>query len=355
MARKKKNQPQTKISEEQIEDAFVANLTLLQETIKCGQEIRLIARQLRLSGGSKKLDLLVSSGKELFLIELKAIEFCDEFLPQIIGYREELLALQEKGELISGKINSYLLVTGASAKQQEIASKNGVKIVIFKPLEVLTNYYKRIASSTNFFGIKPNDYGVMNLGKLNSLLLELSKGVNDKQELSKKIKLALVSISHHLKLSSELGLIYKRNEQYFLTELGNLYAAGIESGTLTDNLSASQIEILKKHIAGNPFYSPPVFGIYAIVESAFLLARNIYPIELKDLKNVFRIVGGKMTEWQSRRSLNTAAYTFLKFAVDLELLGKFGKQIVITPSGFKFILMLQLHKSIFMIDGLSIK
>jgi hypothetical protein len=44
----------------------------------------------------------------------------------------------------------------------------------------------------------------------------------------------------------------------------------------------------------------------------------------------------------------------LNFSTDLELLGKIGKQIVITPAGFKFILMLQLHKSIEMIESLSI-
>ena len=68
---------------------------------------------------------------------------------------------------------------------------------------------------------------------------------------------------------------------------------------------------------------------------------------------MFQTVSGKVGEWQAVKSLSTATYTFLNFAIDLELLGKIGKQIVITPAGFRFILMLQLHKSIEMIESLS--
>ena len=70
---------------------------------------------------------------------------------------------------------------------------------------------------------------------------------------------------------------------------------------------------------------------------------------------MFQIVAGKSKEWQAQKSLSTATYTFLNFVIDLELLGKIGKQIVITPAGFRFILMLQLHKSIEMIESLSLK
>lgn len=89
------------------------------------------------------------------------------------------------------------------------------------------------------------------------------------------------------------------------------------------------------------------------MDSAFLLSRNKYPIELEDLRKMFQTVSGKVSEWRAQKSLSTATYTFLNFAMDLELLGKIGKQIVIAPAGFRFILMLQLHKSIKMIDSLT--
>jgi hypothetical protein len=96
-----------------------------------------------------------------------------------------------------------------------------------------------------------------------------------------------------------------------------------------------------------------VFGIYAIVESAFLLARNSYPIEFSALRETFMVVGGKVADWKRDRAKTTATYTFLNFAIDLGLMGKIGDKVFITPSGFKFILMLQLHKSIEMIDSLQ--
>lgn len=95
-----------------------------------------------------------------------------------------------------------------------------------------------------------------------------------------------------------------------------------------------------------------VFGIYALVETVFLLARNLYPIEFKTLAQNFAVISGKSLEWKQARSKSTATYTFLNFAIDLGLLGKIGDRILITPSGFRFILMLQLYKSIEMIESL---
>ncbi|MBF8254283.1 MAG: hypothetical protein HW373_978, partial [Deltaproteobacteria bacterium] len=60
--------------------------------------------------------------------------------------------------------------------------------------------------------------------------------------------------------------------------------------------------ILKRFVADDPFYSSTVFGVYAIVESAFLLSRNSYPIELSDLRTMFQRVSGKVNEWQAEKS-----------------------------------------------------
>lgn len=140
-----------------------------------------------------------------------------------------------------------------------------------------------------------------------------------------------------------------------MTDLGDKYLASGNEGISADTLSNAQSEILKKFIAEDPFYSSTVFGIYSIVESAFILSRDSYPINFEDLVKIFRAVGGKTSEWRAEKSENTATYTFLNFAIDLGLLGKIGRQIVITPAGFRFILMLQLHKSIEMIESLSSK
>jgi hypothetical protein len=69
---------------------------------------------------------------------------------------------------------------------------------------------------------------------------------------------------------------------------------------------------------------------------------------------MFTTLAGKEAEWSAPRARDTATYTFLNFAIDLGLLGKVGKQIVLTPAGFRFIIALQLHKSIEMIESVYI-
>lgn len=349
-----KKKQHNNISENQVEDALVANLQFLKILLGVENELKLIARQLRLKNGEQRIDLLVSSGKDLCLVELKVVKYTDVFLLQTVEYKQELVKLQKNEKLITGNINSYLLVTEATQKQIEFSRQKEVNLITYKPIEVLTDYFKNLSSVAPFLNIKPNDYGVMNIGKINPTLYELSLGAITENDIASKIKLAKSSINHHLKLGNEFGLVRKRKTNYFLTDLGDEYILDFKNDALKEKLSLNQIELLKKHIAQDPFSSSSVFGIYSIVESAFLLARNKYPIELNDLQKMFLTVGGKVTEWQSSRALTTATYTFLNFAIDLELLGKIGKQIVITPAGFRFTLMLQLHKSIEMIESLSI-
>ena len=343
------------ISESQVEDALVTNLHFLKNILGVDNDLKLIARQLRIKNGEQRIDLLVSSGKDLCLIELKVVKYSDDWLKQIIDYRNELVSLQEKGELVFGTIKAFLLVTDANKSHIDSSSENNVNVIVYEPINVLINYYQYLASIAPFLNVKPNDYGVMNIGIINPVLYELSLGLSTENEIAEKINLSLTSVKHHLKLGIEFGLVRKRSCNYFLTDLGDKYISEFNNDFLKDKLSKNQIELLKKHVAEDPFSTSSVFGIYSIVESAFLLARNKYPIELFDLQKMFQIVGGKVTEWQTTRTLTTATYTFLNFAIDLELLGKIGKQIVITPAGFKFILMLQLHKSIEMIETLSLK
>lgn len=218
---------------------------------------------------------------------------------------------------------------------------------------MLKNYYQNLTLLAPFLRIKPNDYGVFNLGLINRTLLKLYEREKNQKEIAIKLGLSIGSVHNHLRIAKEFGLVRERNKNYFLTDIGDKYIAQTPEGVLVDRLSQEKISILKQFIAKDPFYSSSVFGIYSIVESSFLLSRNIYPIELTDLQQMFKTVAGKSYEWRATRSISTATYTFLNFAIDLELLGKIGKKIVIIPSGFKFILMLQLHKSIEMFESLA--
>lgn len=342
------------ISESQVEEALVLNLAYLQEILGLERELRLVARQMRLRDGDRRIDLLVASGQELHLIELKITPFSSEHLAQVLDYKAELMALQTQGLLISGNINTHLLVTKSNPQQIDLCAQAGVRLLTYKPINVLERYFRVLAASAPFLRIKPNDYGVYNLGLMNRTLVALANGATRIKEVEAQVPLHRGSIKNHLRVSREFGLVRERIGIYSLTDLGDRYAQAIQTGALIDQLSPLQIRILKEFIAKDPFYSSTVFGVYAIVESVSFLARNAYPIELDDLRNMFQTVSGKRMEWRAKKSLATATYTFLNFATDLELLGKLGKQIVITPAGFQFILMLQLHKSIEMIESLSV-
>lgn len=342
------------ISESQVEDALVANLVFLSKILKLSPDIKLITRQLRLKLGEERIDLLLSSGKSLCLVELKVVGFSEDWLKQILSYQNELINLQNVGELVAGNILSFLLVTEAKSRDFELAKQNGVELIVYDPLDVLKDYFNNLSAIAPFLKIKPNDYGVFNLGLINRALICLGAGETNQEKIAIQINLSKQSIHNHLKVAQEFGLARQRDKHYFLTDIGDQYVQWRNRDVLVDKLSEKQIEILKQFVADDPFYSSTVFGVYSIVESAFLLSRNSYPLELSDLRDMFKRVSGKVNEWQAEKSLSTATYTFLNFAIDLELLGKVGQRVVITPAGFRFILMLQLHKSIEMIESLSI-
>ena len=341
------------ISESQIEDALAANLIFLAKLLQLPLDLKLITRQLRLKSGDERIDLLLSSGKNLCLVELKVVGFSEDWMKQILSYRDELIRLQNVGELVAGDIFCYLMVTEAKGNDFDLAKQSGIALIIYEPIDVLKDYYDNLSAVAPFLKIKPNDYGVFSFGLINRALSYLIMGETKQEEIATKTGLSKQSVHNHLKVAKEFGLVRERDKNYFLTDIGDQYAQNINRDTFIDRLNDDQIGILKQFVASDPFYSSTVFGIYSIVESAFLLSRNSYPLRLADLREMFKKVSGKVNEWQAEKSLSTATYTFLNFAIELELLGKVGQQVVITPAGFRFILMLQLHKSIEMIESLS--
>jgi len=343
------------IRESEVEEALVSNLFYLKNILNLIYDVKIIARQLKLKSGEQRLDLLITHGNELCLIELKVTRFSNECISQINDYREQLLELQNQRKLVNGSLRSFLLVTGFSQKEKELCETYNIEIFEYNPIDVLKAYFQNLSTVAPFLRIKPNDYGVFNLGLINRVLNAINNGTVQQEELAEVTRLSKGSVHNHLKVAKELDLVRERNKCYSLTDLGYKYLSYGSEGVLIDILSNAQSEILKQFIANDPFYSSTVFGIYSMVESAFILTRNSYPINFNDLIKMFRIVSGKVFEWRAEKSQHTATYTYLNFAVDLGLLGKIGRQIVITPAGFRFILMLQLHKSIEMIESLSLK
>ena len=138
---------------------------------------------------------------------------------------------------------------------------------------------------------------------------------------------------------------------YILTELGAKFINVIREENL-DVLSENQIKLISDFIVNNPFYSPIVFGVYQIIESIFFLSKTHCPVNRTELENFFKKLVGGETLWSDRTTfLMTGVYS--NFAVELGLLGKVRNNYYLTPSGFKFILYLQLHRSIKLIENLS--
>ncbi len=347
-----RSQTHEKIKESEVEEALVANLLELKNLLSLKTAPKLIARQLRLKADSR-LDLLLASGNQLILLELKVTKFNSAFIEQVIRYKKEIEHLQNKNELPLGNLILYLLVTDYSTDQLEQCKLNNILLVKYSPENILNNYYQQLLKSTYFLRVKPRDYGVFSLGVINRTLLELSNGETTEKHIATNTNLSVHTTHLHLQTASEFGLVRKRNNNFFLTDLGDEYISVCDEGKLRDQISDKQAELLRQYVAKFPFASSMVFGIYAIVETTFLLARNSYPIDFNALVENFMVVSGKVLEWKRTRAKNTATYSFLNFAIDLGLLGKVGSKIVITPSGFRFILMLQLHKSIEMIDSLQ--
>lgn len=341
------------IRESEVEDALITYLDILKEVLKVKKEVRLITRQLRMIDGKKRLDILLAVGDEIFLIELKTETFHVDHIKQVLSYKEELEKLQQEKKLISGKIVPVLLVTNFKEKDLRVCEESEIRICDYSPVDILTKYYDKMTSVATFLKIRPVDLGIFNIGLINRVMKGLESGLNILKDLSEFSQLSSRSVDHHLKFATELRLVTQRKNLYYLTDLGLNYISLTDDSTPGDELSTEQASLLRDYIAKDPFSSPIVFGIYTVVESVFFLARNSYPVDLEELKGFFLKTSGKKHEWQTPKSLSTATYTYLNYAIKLGLVGKIGKQIVITPAGFRFILMLQLHKSIEMIETLA--
>src|SRR3990167_7139606 len=151
------------ISESQVEDSLVANLFFLQKILDLPSDLKLIERQLWLKSGKQRLDLLLSSGKDLCLVELKVTRYSDDFLLQTVEYVEELIKLQ---------------------------NQNNVNLIVYEPIAVLKNYYENLSAVAPFLKIKPNDYGVFSLGLINRALIRLGTGETNQEKIATQTDLS---------------------------------------------------------------------------------------------------------------------------------------------------------------------
>lgn len=336
------------IRESQIEDIFATQLDEVKHALSLHNEISLISRQKILPSGNK-IDLLFLSATDLHLLELKAVRSEIQFCEQVVGYRDELIKLQEKREIPTLPIKAYLVCPDFLDIHKNFCRKNNIVPIQFSPYELLKNYYFKVKAVTKLINLKPSNHGLWNLKLLNRLLYSI-KNQNSIEELVKKTRLSKSTVGSYLRLSTELGLTTTK-PKVSLTGLGLNFVERREKSVPVEYISDKQTEVLQEHITQNPFSSRAIFGIYSVVETIFALSKNFYPVPLKEAIKYFAYLAGKRSEW-AEKAANDAFIMYSNYGIDLGLLAKVGREYYITPSGVRFVLLLELNKSILLVNSI---
>jgi hypothetical protein len=336
------------ILEKTIEDILSADKSILGETLNLNPTgLSQIARQKTLISG--KLDLLYMYNDELLLLELKAVEFYENAVRQVNDYYKDLIELQQQNKLINAKIRKILLVTNASKSSFITCNAENIQLIIYDPKSILAKYFENFKELTYFLNLQSGDYGVVRLGLIKTTLLLLSQGENI-QQICKIEGKSVNTIKNRLSIAIQLGILAKFDHQYYLTDFGNsLLSDGSEN--ISNNFTERQIGILSKFISDNPFFSSITYTIFAIIESVFILAKSEYPVPLDVLQNYFVRSVGKWRIWKTEKARYTATYIFSNYACELGFLAKVNNCFYITPKGIRSILLLQLNRSLRLIES----
>ena len=139
--------------------------------------------------------------------------------------------------------------------------------------------------------------------------------------------------------------------QHSLTDLGRAYALRRTVDAPESYLSDSQSALLREFIVRDPVASPTIFGIYRVTEAVFDLARSAYPVPIVAAAEYFREVTGNRNVWNQPRTSSQALRVFSSFAVELGLMGRASGALYLTPQGLRFVLLLQIHKGLKMVDS----
>lgn len=334
------------IRESQIEDIFATQIDEVKTILSIQESLTLIDRQRKVNSG--RIDLLFLSSTFLHLLELKAVTSRKEVCDQTIGYRNDLLDLQSAKQLPSLPLKSYLVCPKFVDSHRSYCHENNIVPVEFSPYELLKNYYYKVKTISNFISLKPSNHGLWNLHLFNPILYVI-RAPTDISSLSSTIGKSKSTVGSYLRLAGELGLV-DLDSGIQLSRLGKQYVAFRDNNMI--KLNEKQVDLLKNYIVKNPFSSPAIYGIYTAVETIFLLSKNHYPVPLEVAHVFFTTISGKQNEWASKASRDVFIM-YSNYALDLGLLAKIERDYYITPSGIKFLLLLELNKSILFVDSIS--
>jgi hypothetical protein len=337
------------VSERVVEDILSSDKSILAEILSVDpSSLSLVARQKTLESG--KLDLLYLHQAEILLIELKTVGFYPGIISQVNDYCEDLKELQRKHKLIDAVIRKIILVTDCSGSDTQKCKQESVDLIVYRPEHVLSRYYENFRELSAFLKIRSGDYGVVRLGLLKPTLQLLSAG-NSIGNISKTEGKAEKTIRNRVSVAGLLGLTSKYKGDYFLTDFGSQFLEAGESGSVDDRLSTAQVELLADFVRDNPFYSSITYTLLSFVECVFTLAKSTYPVPLKAARDYFVTSVGKERTWRTEKARDTATYIFSNYACELLFVTKVGNEFYLAPKGVQAILLLQLNRSIKLIEA----
>jgi hypothetical protein len=341
------------IRENQIEDILVNSPALARKILDLEDDPKLVGRQIILPSG--RLDLLYTHRAIFLLVELKIVDFQKKFVEQVLNYKHDLIEFQKSGKLLSAEIISYLVLPNIDKKQAEYAENNGVKCLEYNPEDVLKYFYSdKLKPITTFVEMKPIDIGIWNIHLINKFIFDL-QGVTGIKELQTKYIGAPKSLYNKIKFASEFNLIdWTPNSDYIaLSEMGREYIA-LKDAECFDRLSEKQAVLLRNYVMQNPYSSAIVLGIASLVESVFSLSKNTYPVAITQLTKYFTYYSGKIYDWKTDKSQSHGVRMYSNYAIELGLIAKTDNHVFLTPEGFKFVIQMQLHKGLKLMNNLTV-
>jgi hypothetical protein len=340
------------IREAQIEDILVGAPALAKTVLNLKDSPSLLCRQMIIPSG--RLDLLYAYGTKLLLVELKVTPFHRSYLRQVLDYKADLLRLQDEKRLVQAEIQPYLLCVEAEDAQRVMAAERGVICNLYDPEYVLRFFYDNFSPIAFWSRIKPVDLGIWNLHLIHRFIYFLEE-TTSVRKLRQLVTGSVKSLYNKIRFSAELRLVeWSPNSDFIcLTQLGKSYLE-LKDLSLPERLSEGQAELLRSFVIQNPFESCVILGIASVVESAFALARNSYPVPLSQLLQYFTLSAGKHFDWKTDKARYSGTRMYSNYAVDLGLLARSGDSVYLTPEGMRFTVQMQMHKSIKMTSALRL-
>ncbi len=311
-----------------------------------------MGRQILIPSG--RLDMLYAFKTKFLLIELKVTSFNKKHIQQVLQYKQDLIDFQKSGKLLQCEIQPYLLCTSINENQKKVGIQEGVVCLDYNPEEILKYFYQNLRPIASFVEIKPIDIGIWNLHLINKVIYEL-KGTNSVKELQNIVKDSKKTLYNKIKFAGELRLInwVPNSDVISLSDLGEKYYEARDFNYM-DRLSDRQAELIKYFVIQNPYESSVILGIASVVEAAFALSRNTYPVPMRQLYEYFTYHSGKFFDWQTDKAKYNATRMYSNYVVDLGLLAKTDQNVYLTPEGFKFTIQMQLHKSLKLMETLKV-